>query len=121
MKPLLPKELPSFIKRFGNFIDAEIRTIEVISPTTMKVVIACQDSARGFDWLTINLEFTDISDARLLDNSKLPLIDMSDGISLIYEDNSFAFGIGDYYNLSGIKNATSYIISSSIKYEEGSF
>jgi len=121
MKPLLAKELPNFTSRFGNFIDAEIRSIEVLSPISMKVVIACQDSARGFDWLTLNLEFSAVSDARLLEDSKLSLIDMSDGVSLIYEDNNFGFGIGEYHNLSGIKNATSYIISSSIKYEEGQF
>lgn len=121
MKPLLAKDLPNFIKRFGNFLDAEIRSVEVISSTVMQVVIACQDSARGFDWLTLNLEFSGVTDAVLLDNSKLTLVDMSDGISLINEDKTFAFGLGDYNNLSGIKNALSYIISSSIKYEEGSF
>ena len=121
MKPLLSKDIPNFVKRFGNFVDAEIRTIEVVSPTTMRVAIACQDSARGFDWLTITLECSDILDARLLDDSKLSLIDMSDGASIIFEDDNFAFGIGDYHNLSGIKNAISYIISSSLKYEEGPF
>ncbi len=121
MKPILAKELPNFVKRFGNFVDAEIRCVEVTSATTMKIRVACQDSARGFDWLTLNLELNGITDARLLEDSKLPLVDMNDGISLIHEQNSFAFGIGNYNNLSGIKNATSYIISSSIKYEEGSF
>jgi len=121
MKPLLAKDLPNFVKRFGNFVDAEIRKIEVISPTVIQLVIACQDSARGFDWLTLNLEFNGIADARLLEESKFLLVDMSNGISLIDEENSFALAIGDYHNLSGIKNAISYIISSSIKYEEGPF
>lgn len=121
MKPILAKDLVNFLSRFGNFVDAEIRSVEVISPSVMQVVIACQDNARGFDWLTLKLEFSDISDARLLEESKLSLLDMSDGASLINENNSFAFGIGNYHNLSGIKNATSYIISSSIKYEEGQF
>ncbi len=121
VKPLLPKELPSFVSRFGNFVDAEIRSINIVSPKTMNIVIACQDSARGFDWLTITLECNNIIDARLIENSKLSLVDMSEGASLIYEDGNFSLGIGSYNNLSGIKNATIYIISSSIKYEEGSF
>ena len=121
MKPLTANQLPDFVKRFGDFVDAEIRSLELISPTVMRVVIACQDSARGFDWLTLNIELSGVSDARLLENSKLSLVDMSDGISLINEDSTFALGIGDYHNLSGIKNAISYIISSSIKYEEGQF
>lgn len=121
MKPLLAKELQTFLKRFDNFIDCEIRHVEVISPTTVKITITAQDSARGFDWLCIEFEFNGISDAKLLDNSKLLHVDMSDGISLIYEENSFAYGVGNYNNLSGIKNAVSFIISSSIKYEEGPF
>lgn len=121
MKPLLAKDIPNFVSRFGNFVDAEIRSQKIISPTVMQVVVACQDSARGFDWLTLNLEFSGITDARLVEDSKLSLINTSDGLSFICEENSFAFGIGEYHNLSGIKNAISYIISSNIKYEEESF
>jgi hypothetical protein len=121
MKPLLAKDLPNFVSRFGNFVDAEIRSIKIISPTVIQVIVACQDSARGFDWLAINLEFNGVTDARVLENSKLSLIDMNNGFSLINEENSFGFGIGECHYLSGIKNAISYIISSNIKYEEGQF
>ena len=121
MKPLLAKDLPNFVSRFGNFVDAEIRSIKIIPPTVMQVIVACQDSARGFDWLTLNLEFNGITDAKLIEDAKLSFVDMSDGLSLIKEENSFAFGIGEYHNLSGIKNAIGYIISSNIKYQEESF
>ncbi|QOY52113.1 hypothetical protein [Candidatus Sulfurimonas baltica] len=121
MKPLLVRELPTFLKRFGNFVDGELRHAEVVSPTVIKITIAGQDSARGFDWLTIELELSGVSDARLTDNSKLLHVDMSDGINIVFEENSFAFGIGNNHNISGIKNATTFIISSSIKYKEGSF
>ncbi len=112
MKPLMQKELSSFISRFGNFIDAEVRSADVISPTTIKVIIACQDSARGFDWLSINLEFSNIANASLVENSKLSFMDMSDGLDITYKESSFLFTI---------KNATMFIESSSIKYEEGLF
>jgi len=121
MKPLLAKDLPNFLSRFGNFVDAEIRSINVLSPTTIKIVIACQDTRRGFDWLTISLEYYNIIDTKLIENTKLPLVNMSDGVSLVYEDGSYAFGVGKYNNLSGIKSAVSYIISSTLKYEEGLF
>ena len=121
MKPLLAKELPSFTKRFGDFVDAEIRSLEVLSPTTMKLSLACQDEARGFDWLSLNIEVDLVNDAQLIDESKLSLLDTSDGLSFIYENNSFAFAIGSYKNISGIKNAISYIIASSVKYEEDNF
>ena len=119
MKPITNVE--QFVKRFDGFKDGEIRSIKVISPTTMLVTLAGQDTARAFDWITINLEFNGVSDARLLDDSKLSLIDMSDGISIINENNKFGFGIGECINLSGIKNATAYIESDNLKYEEGSF
>lgn len=121
MRPLLSKELPNFIKRFGNFIDVEVRSIEILSPTTIKITIACQDASRAFDWIALELEFSNVTDAKLIDNSKLSFIDTSSGMSLIYENNNFHFCIGDYSNISGIKSAISYLISSNIKYEENSF
>lgn len=121
MKPILQKELQTFIERFDNFKDGEFRSIEVISPTVMNVTFAGQDRGREFDWVSVILEFSGVSDARLLDNSKLSFVDMSDGISMIYEDGNFAFGVGECYNISNIKNSTCKIISSSLKYEERGF
>ena len=121
MKPLLAKELPNFLKRFGNFVDAEIRSIDILSPTSMKLTLAGQDGARSFDWITIELEFDGVSDARLIDNSKLALLDMQNGISLLHEDSNFYFAIYNYNSTSNIKDSISYIISSSLKYQEGAF
>ena len=121
MKPLLAKELANFLNRFGNFVDGEIRSIDIISPTSMKLVLAGQDQARGFDWLTVELEFDGVSDARLIDGAKLALLDMSNGISLLYEDSNFYFGIDNYDTVSSITNSISYITSSTLKYQEGSF
>lgn len=118
MKPLTNTE--EFTKRFGNFIDGEIRSIEIISPTTMRITLAGQDSARSFDWITVTLEFNGVSDARLLDQSKLSLIDMSEGLTII-NDNKFAFAIGECYNISSIKSSTLYIECNGLKYEEGAF
>ena len=112
MKPLLAKELPAFTKRFGNFIDAEIRSLEVLSPITMKLVIACQDENRGFDWLTLEFEFNSVSDASLIDSDKLSYIDMVDGISLTNDSQIFSLKIN---------NSTLFINSAIIKYQEGNF
>ena len=121
MKPLLKKDLPTFLKRFGSFIDAEFRHIEVVSPTVICITLAGQDSARGFDWITVEFEFSGVSDARLIDSSKLSHVDVGDGISIIYEDGLFAFGIGEYTTISGLKSSTCQITSSSLKYQEGQF
>ena len=119
MKPLT--NIDEFLKRFNNFKDGEFRSIEVISPTTMLVTLAGQDEARAFDWISKKLEFNNVSDARLLENSKLSLVDMSDGVSIINENNKLAFGIGECYNISNIKSSTCHIECSGIKYEEGLF
>lgn len=121
MKPLLSKDLENFCSRFDNFTDAEIRSLEVISSDIIRVVIATQDSSREFDWITITLEFSGVSDAKLLKDDKLSLIDMSEGLTILSQENLFAFCVGNYDNISGIKDAISYIISSSIKYQEGQF
>ena len=121
MKPLLANNLESFLKRFDGFRSGELREIKVISADTILVTLATQDSAREFDWVSISFEFNDIINAKLLEEAKLKLIDMSDGVSIISIDNKFAFGVGECYNISSIKNSTCHIISSTLKYEEGLF
>ncbi|MDY0232753.1 MAG: hypothetical protein RBS11_01855 [Sulfurimonas sp.] len=121
MRPLLSKNLQDFCSRFGNFIDAEFRSIEILSKDVIRVVIATQDSSRAYDWITITLEFSNVSDAKLLKDDRIALVNMSDGLTIISQNNLFAFGIGNYDNIFGIKDALSYIISSSIKYKEGQF
>ena len=121
MKPLFAKNITSLLTRFDNFSDGELRSIEIISSTIIKITLAGQDSARGFDWVTICFEFSGVSDAKLLNDSKLSLIDMTSGITIIYEDNNFIFGIGEYKSLQNIKNSICFIISSTLKYEEGIF
>ena len=121
MKPLLAKDINTFLKRFNNFRDGELRSIEVISPTQMKVTLAGQDEGRSFDWISLELEFSGVNDARLVENSKLSFIDMYEGISILSDSKYFAFAIGEYDSISESKNSTFYIISTSLKYKEGAF
>ena len=109
MKPLLVKDLPSFLERFDNFKDGEFRHLEVISPTSFKITIATQDTARGFDWITLDFELNSTSSANLIDNSKISLIDMSDGIDISHNGTEFAFNI---------LNSTFFIECMSIKYQQ---
>ncbi len=111
MRPLLPKETSNFIERFGDFIDGELRSFEILSPNAMKLTLAGQDSARGFDWISMELEFHGVCDASLEGSDSLHLIDMSEGVSLSYTQN-FTFKINA---------STFYIVCETIKYQEGSF
>lgn len=119
MQPL--KNIDTFLKRFNNFKDGEFRSIEVISPTSINITLAGQDESRAFDWISLKLEFTAVSDAKLLDASKLSLIDMNDGISIIKNNNTIAFALSECYNISSIKTSSIYIESLNVKYEEGLF
>jgi len=109
------------LERFEHFKDAEWRLLEIESPTQMKAVFAVQDKARAYDWITIAFTFTGVSDARLLDGNRISHVDMSEGINIIKDENLFAFGIGECYNVDTVKNSSCYIIASGIKYEEGQF
>lgn len=121
MKPLSKNDLNAFLKRFGNFVDAELRSIEIVSPTVVKITIATQDSARAFDWLALVLEFSGVSDAKVPESSKLPHIDMSDGITLLFTENTFTFALGAYSTPLAATNSICYIKSASLKHQETSF
>ena len=109
------------LERFNHFKDAEFRSVEILSPLNIKLTFAVQDAVRAHDWITLTLDFNSISDARLLKNNRLGVIDMTDGITLIKGTDSFAFGLGECYNIATIKTAPLYLIASSLKYEEGIF
>jgi hypothetical protein len=121
MKPLLPNNFKTFLQRFDNFKDAEIRSFEVISATNITLTVATQDSARAYDWITITFAFEGVSDAKLLEESKFSFVDMSEGMSLISETNMIAFAIGSHKNMNSIQNAVSFVISKSLKFQEGQF
>ncbi len=111
MKPLLKKDLPAFIQRFENFKDAEFRSLKVLSPSEMRIDFALQDAARDYDWISISLEFTNVTDASIVNEDKIHLLDMSGGASLFFKEN-FTFKI---------TNTSFYIKASSIKFQEDPF
>lgn len=121
MRPLLKKEIDAFLDRFGRFVDSEFRSIDILSPNSIKITLAAQDSARGFDWITVDLEFDGVSDALLPQSSKLPHIDMGEGITITSQNDLFAFGIGSYDTLTNITDSICYIKADSIKYSQGAF
>ena len=121
MRPILQTQLKEFNRRFENFKDAEFRSARVLSASEVELTLALQDANRDFDWITLILLFNDVNDAKLIDEERLHLLDMSEGSTLLYDENMFAFGIGACYNISTIKNSAFYILSKSLKYKESSF
>jgi len=109
------------LERFLNFKDAEFSSLEIINPTEIHVSFRVQDKARDFDWISLSLKFFGVKNARLIENSKLSFLDMSDGVSIITEDGILAFALGEYNTLKTIQNAPLFIIASDMKYTEGEF
>lgn len=121
MKPLLAKDIKTFLDRFENFEDCEIKDIQIISPVKVIITFALQDKAREFNWINLDIEFNDIEDAKLLDASILHLIDLNEGITIAHIDNAFVFCVGKCYNISQIKNSICYLICKNLKYCEKVF
>ena len=121
MKPLEKTKLRNFLERFENFKDCEFRSFEILNPVTFKLTFGVQDKAREFNWISLELEFNGVNDARLLKEKKMSLVDMSDGVSIVLNNNNFGFGIGICENISCITNSSYYIICDTIKYKEGDF
>jgi hypothetical protein len=119
LKPLT--NIDEFLKRFDNFKGGEVRSIEITSPSLMTITLVGQDEARAFDWISVQLECSGISDAQILDNSKLVHLDMNEGISILNTNHSLAFAVGECYNRSSIKSSSCFIECSNMKYEEGLF
>jgi len=118
MRPLTPSSASDLSERIENAKDGELRSIVMQDPTTFTVTFSVQDKSRGFDWINIAFEMCGVHDARLLDDKKLSFVDMSDGVSLLFEEGDCGLLFGAYHSLDSTDDAMMYLIGKSIKYEE---
>ncbi len=118
MKPLHVSEIKLFLSRFERFSESEIKSITIKSPSVIEIQCSVQDAGRAFDWIDIAFELSNVSDAKIVENSKLSYLDMNEGISIIFEDNKFVLCHGEYKTLENAKDSPLYIIFESIKFKE---
>jgi len=121
MKPLLPNKTPELLTRIDNAVDGELYAVTMNSPLNFTIELSVQDKNRGYDWINIAFEVDGVSDANLIEDNKLSLVDMSEGVSILFEDDVCAIGIGNYKSIDSVKSATLYLVGSSLKYEERPF
>ena len=121
MKPLLANKSRELLTRIDNAIDGELYAVTMNSPLNFTIELSVQDKNRGYDWINIAFEIDGVSDARLIEDEKLSFVDMSEGITVLFEDGTYAIGVGKYDSLESIKSATLYLIGSTLKYEERPF
>ena len=121
MKPLLPNSLKELLTRIDSAIGGELFSVVMNDPQSFTIELSVQDKNRGFDWINIAFEMTGVIDARLVDESKVPLINMDEGVSILFEDGLYGIGVGSYKSIAALKGAPLYLLGSSLKYEERPF
>lgn len=111
------EQINIILEKYNNFKAAQIRSVQPLTETSKLVTLVIQDDD-GEDINTVLLEFDDIKQSRILENSVLPFLDMMSGITLIKEHNLYGFGLGSGTAMLHVHNAPLYIVASDVKIEE---
>ena len=111
------EQIDSVLEKYNNFRDAQIRSIH--SPTdTSKVVTLVMQDDDGEDLNTVTIEFKDIKESKILQNSVLAFMDMGSGISIVKEHGLYGFALGSGTAMLHVHSAPLYIVASEISIEE---
>lgn len=122
VKPLVSSTAANtLLERILHAEGAIMRSVEIKGPTSLFLTLSVQDKQRGFDWIDMIFEMNGMNDARLFEESKLGMLDMEDGITIIFEDGLWGWGIGRSKSLSALKDAPLFVIGTSLKYGEAPF
>ncbi|HQS66011.1 MAG TPA: hypothetical protein PLM93_02345 [Sulfuricurvum sp.] len=111
------ENINTILKKYNNFKDAQLRSIEPLSDSSKVLTLVIQDDD-GEDINTIKIEFNNITKSQILDNSVLSYMDMGFGISLIKEHDLYGFALGKGTAMLHVHNAPLYIIASEVKIQE---
>ncbi len=121
MNPLLTNKTPELLKRIDNAIDGELISLTMNNPQNFTVELSVQDKNRGYDWINIAFEVDGLSDAKLVEDTKLSFVDLSEGITILYKEGLVLFAIGKYGSSESCKDAVLFLEGTTIKYEERPF
>ena len=121
MTPLLKNKAPELLTRIDNATDSELISIVMNNPQNFTVELSVQDKNRGYDWINIAFEIDGVMDAKLIDENKLSHVDLSEGISLLFEEGITLLAIGKYKSIQSAKDAMLFLVGTTIKYEERPF
>lgn len=111
------ENINAILKKYNNFKDAQLRSIQPLSDSSKVLTLVIQDDD-GEDINTIKIEFNNITKSQILDNSVLSYMDMGFGISLIKEHDLYGFALGNGTAMLHVHNAPLYIIASEVRIEE---
>lgn len=111
------EKINTILEKYNNFKDAQIRSIQPLSDTSKMVTLVIQDD-EGEDLNTVNIEFHDIKESKILINSVLPMLDMMSGISLVKEHGLYGFAPGSGTAMFHVHSAPMYIVASEVTIKE---
>lgn len=116
IKPLSAQTLTALLARIDNARYGEIRSVTLLSPTSIEVRLSTQDIARGYDWIDLAFRIDGVHDAKLVSDNVLEMLDMREGISVSMDNTGCALAIGGHSGREG--EAPFYILGMSLGYKE---
>ena len=117
MKNLNKTDLNAFLERFDYARGGELVSVDILSPTSFKIALTVQDKNRAFDWVNLNFECSETSDAKLVSDAALKAVDMEEGINISFEEEGVKIGFGSDEYLSSPLS----LCANTLKYEESPF
>lgn len=111
------EKITPILEKYNNFRDAQIRSVKNLSSDSKLVTIVLQDDD-GEDLNSVELEFSDIKESRILENSVLAYMDMMSGITVVKEHGLYGFALGKGSAMLHVHNAPFFIVSSSLLVRE---
>lgn len=108
--------LGQLLARIENGRYGEIRHLTTLSPTSIEIRLSVQDTARGYDWIDIAFVINGVSDAKLVSDNVLGLLDMREGISAQIDIDRCGVAVGEC--LGRLNESSLYIIGTSMGYKE---
>ncbi len=117
MKPLCKNDLKDFMHRFDSAKGGELVSLEILNPACFAIALTVQDTNRAFDWVNLVIEFSGVTEAKLLDDKALKAVDMEEGMNIAFTDEGVLVGFGSDEYLSSPLHLT----AATLKYEERDF
>lgn len=111
------EQVNNILEKYDHFKDAQIRSIQSLPDGSKIVNIVVQDDD-GEDINTVTIEFKDIKESKILQNSVLSFMDMGSGISIVQEHGLYGFALGSGSAMLHVHSAPMYIVASEINIEE---
>lgn len=109
--------IAQLLEKYNHFRYEQIRTVKQLSSTHKIVTVVVLDD-EGEDVQHVEFEFRDIKNSKILVDSVLSLLDMTDGITLLKENDLYGFALGSGTAMLHVNNAPMYIIASEVEVRE---